>query len=180
MANLSLVRIARLVLPVAAIGLAVLLWRQWGVDADADADRAVQRSIAAMVTLRGSTGTGDQASVTLDDGRYEFLTVIVHFRCTPAVQDVWAFYDGERPDRPTDRDAGGVLRLRHHGTNARLPHRWHGVSDLDIDARYDRRRFTGTLSARLELDAHGVRALCRSGRVRIDLPSAAPRRQVFQ
>jgi hypothetical protein len=173
MISLSPKRIAAVVLPIAVVGLVVLAWRQAESNAETDAERAVQRSIAAMVALDGLTGPGDQASVTLEDGRFAFLSVIVRFHCTPEVKNVLTFYNGVRLDQATDSDARGVLRLRHRHIDTKLPHQWHGVSDLDVDAHYDGRRLTGTASARLELKAGDVRATCRSDRIRLGLAATA-------
>jgi hypothetical protein len=46
---------------------------------------------------------------------------------------------------------------------------WFGTATLSFDGRYDAHHVTGALSARMELDANGVRTDCRADRVALDL-----------
>lgn len=158
----------RLVFYPVALGLIALAWHQRHADADVPAvSPAPERTL-----LAGTTGRGDPASARYRDGRPDRITFPLEYRCTPDLgQRVWATYI-----EPAEAGDDGRVRARERGTATTWAGGWFGQTTLDLDGRYDDDRLTGTVSARMRLDADGVRADCRTGRVALDVARSPGRK----
>jgi hypothetical protein len=164
--NRRLVWIVRLVFYPVAIGLIALAWSQRHVEADRGRGPALSQLVGVGVR------PGSLPFANLVDGRPVELHLPVSFRCSPDVGDVRADYT----QRPGAADlVAGRLRLRTRGIETTWPSGWTGRTDLDVDARASATSLTGTVRARLKLDAGGRAATCASGAVPLRLsPPTSP------